>query len=322
MMQQSPLRAFLISTSTHDEINTSTIPDTFAMDFGDYIDKYTPIALGVFTIFFGLFGIYTRWANEAPTSPPPDSSNAQTVDLPQSLSKTPSDKTEALKIRILNHMNADHASSLSLFAQHYCKLPPLQAKTAKLTDIALDHMIISTSQSFTVSNRNVARNYIPITPPMSSFSEARERMVAMDNESLKGLGLSDITVTTYRLPRGYHWAVLFATTISFISFSRPELTDPRHGGFLYDFWSVNGCAPQLAQLAHTLQPYTFAAMVVIHTSEAVYLARTRLRKHGVKAGGALWYAWMVSCFLEGFGAFQRFDGIVEEKEEQKSMKKH
>ena len=292
------------------------------MDLGDYVDKYTPIVLGVGTILFGLFGIYTRWANEEQISPSSDTSTALQTTMPDVPSITPTDKTTALKTRILSHMNSDHAESLSLFAQHYCKIPPSQSKTAKLTDIELDHMIISTSQSFTVSNRNVARNYVPITPPMSSFSEARERMVAMNNESLNGLGLSDIKVTTYRFPRGYHWVVFFAVTISFISFSRPEFTSPEHGGFLYDFWSMNGYAPGLAALGHTLQPYTFVLMLVIHTTEAAYLARSRLRKHGVKAGSPLWYVWTISCFLEGFGAFQRFDAIVQEKKEEKKAKKH
>src|SRR2546423_8692196 len=124
-------------------------------------------------------------------------------------------------------MNSDHASSLTLFARHYCKLPAAQASTAKLTDIDLTHLIISTSTTFTYynTNRTTARNYIPITPPMSSLSEARERMVAMHNQALAGLGLSDISVTSDQPPQAPLHIFVFAISLwSWVSFCcRPNL---------------------------------------------------------------------------------------------------
>jgi hypothetical protein len=248
--------------------------------------------------------------------------------MPSASSSTdPTDPTtNALKTRIITHMNADHADSLSLFARHYCKLPTAQASTAKLTDIELTHLIISTSSTFTnyATNRTTARNYIPLTPPMSSFSEARKRLVAMHNESLAGLGMSEITVTRYEPPSSPLHLFVFALCLwSWLSFSyRPNLLPTAPVKAIYDFWSVGGYWPGLASLSYFLQPFAISVMLVIHSSEAVYLARTRLRKHQVKIGSRIWWSWVMSNFIEGAGALQRFDAIVRDKEEEKKRKQH
>jgi hypothetical protein len=223
-------------------------------------------------------------------------------------------------------MNADHADSLSLFARHYCKLPTAQASTAKLTDVELTHLIISTSSTFTnyATNRTTARNYIPLTPPMSSFSEARERLVAMHNESLAGLGMSEIVVIGYQPPNSPFHLFAFALCLwSWLSFSyRPNLLPTAPVKAVYGFWSVGGYWPGLASLCYFLQPFTISFMLATHISEAVYLARTRLRKHQVKTGSRIWWSWVISNFIEGVSAIQRFDAVVQDKEEEKKRKKH
>jgi hypothetical protein len=223
-------------------------------------------------------------------------------------------------------MNTDHADSLSFFARHYCKLPTAQASSAKLTDIELTHLIISTSSTFTnyATNRTTARNYITLTPPMSSFSEARERLVAMHNESLAGLGISGIAVTRYQLPRSPLHLFVFALCLwCWLSFCyRPNLLPTAPVKVIYNFWSVCGYWPGLASLSYSLQPFAISVMLVIHIFEAVYLVRTRLRKHQVKTGSRVWWSWVISNFIEGAGAIQRFDAVVQDKEEEKKRKKH
>jgi hypothetical protein len=256
------------------------------------------------------------------------SSSTTTSTMPSSSpSSDPTNPTtNAMKARIITHMNADHASSLSLFARHYCKLPARQSSTAKLTDIELTHLIISTSSPFNnyATNRTTARNYIALTPPMSSFSEARERMVAMQNEALAGLGLSDITVTYYQPPQSPLHIFVFAIALwSWISFChRPNLLPTAPVRQIYTFWSFGGYWPALASFAHLVQPLTITAMLIIHISEAIYLARTRLRKHQLQTGSVVWGSWVLSNLIEGVGAFQRFDAIVRDKEEEKKRKKH
>lgn len=243
-----------------------------------------------------------------------------------SLSSDPTDpQINALKTRIITHMNADHASSLDLFARYYCKLPARQSSTAKLTDIELSHLIISTTSSFTnyATNRTIARNYIPLSPPMASFSEARERMVAMHNEALDGLGFSDIVVTEYRPPQTPLHIVTFAVCLwTWISLCyRPNLLPTAPIKPVYAFWSVGGYWPALASFVYYIQPIPLAIMLVIHPTEAIYFARTRLRKHQVPTGSSVWWSWVISNFIEGVGAFQRLDALVQEKEDEKEQKK-
>jgi hypothetical protein len=242
-------------------------------------------------------------------------------------SSDPTDPTtNALKARIINHMNADHASSLSLFARYYCKLPARQSSTAKLTDIELTHLIISTTSTFNnyATNRTTARNYIPLTPPMSSFSEARERLVAMHNEALAGLDLSDVAVTEYQPPQTPLQIFIFAICLwTWISFCyRPNLLPTAPVKPIYAFWSLGGSWPALASFVHYIQPVPITVMVIIHSAEAIHLARTRLRKHQVPTGSWVWWSWVISNFIEGAGAFQRLDAIVRDKEDEKKRKKH
>lgn len=246
---------------------------------------------------------------------------------PSTPSSDPTDPaTNALKARIITHMNADHAASLSLFTRYYCKLPARQSSTAKLTDIELTHLIVSTTSTFNnyATNRTTARNYIPLTPPLSSFSEARERMVAMHNEALAGLDLSDVTVTEYQPPQTavhiFTFAICLWTWISFCY--RPNLLPTAPVKPIYAFWSLGGAWPALPSFMHYIQVVLITAMIIIHTAEAIHLARTRLRKHQVPAGSRVWWSWVISNFIEGVGAFQRFDAMVHGKEEEKKRRRH
>ena len=225
-------------------------------------------------------------------------------------------KTAAIKSRIIKHMNADHQASLTQYLEHYCKIPSRLASTAQLDDIELSYLIISSSNGQT-------RNLIPLSPPMASWSEARERMVVMHHEALTGLGLSDITVTEYRAPRNFHALVFGVCLWTYISFSRRANFLPGRDHFnLYPFWSVLGYLPSLAEFCYIVQPLIIVLMVAIHAVEATFMVRSRLRKHVVEVFSVLWWTWVGSSFIEGYGAFQRFDAIVKEKEDKKKAEKH
>lgn len=51
----------------------------------------------------------------------------------------------------------------------------------------------------------------------------------------------------------------------------------------------------------------------IHITEAYLLDKTKLRKHGVERGTEVWMMWMISCFIEGYGCFDRINKTVEKK---------
>lgn len=217
-------------------------------------------------------------------------------------------------------MNTDHADSLSLFLKHYNNLSPALASDPKLDTFTLHHMTIKSSYGRTI---------IPFSPPLSSYVEARQRMVDMNSEALTGLGLSSIKISEYVPPQAFWQIAMFGLfLICFVSFSPlgsadlgPDAPHSRVN-LLYMFWSLGGLVPGLSYFAHDLAMYTFGFMVVVHGCEAFYFARSRLRKHQVKMGTLIWWQWMLSCFIEGFVSFVRFDGMVRGQEEEEKTKKH
>jgi hypothetical protein len=54
-------------------------------------------------------------------------------------------------------------------------------------------------------------------------------------------------------------------------------------------------------------------MLAIHFTEAFLLDRTRLRKYGVARGSSLWWKWIASVFIEGWGCWDRIAAEVKRK---------
>jgi hypothetical protein len=217
-------------------------------------------------------------------------------------------------------MNTDHTESLSLFLQYYNKLSTSLAARPQLDEFTLDHMTVKSSYG---------RSLIPLDPPLNGYGEARERMVRMNAEALKGLGLSDIKVTEYVPPKmGWQLGMFGLCLVAFVSFSpfgSPDLGREAANSrvnLLYLFWSVGGLVPGLSFFAHDLAIYLFVFMCVIHGGEASWLAYSRLSKHQVPAFTLVWWQWVLSCFIEGLGSFIRFDQMITQKEEEKAKKKH
>ena len=210
-----------------------------------------------------------------------------------------------MKKRIITHMNADHRDSLRLFLEHYNKVPSKLAADARLEDVELGHLILQSK---------AGRLYIPLDPPMKSWSEARERMVQMHHTALKSLDRSDIVVTKFLPPATPVQVMIFAAVCaSFAAFSR-------RANFTKDSMLdqlVLHQYPGFERFCFTLQPYVIVFMVGLHSIEAVFMERTRLRKYNVERGSTLWWKWMVSCFLEGLFSFKRFDSLVKTEEDKK-----
>lgn len=164
---------------------------------------------------------------------------------------------------------------------------------------------------------NGKRYSIPLDPPMTDWKEARERMVRMDREAVTGLGRSDITVKEYRPPKGFHAVVFFASLATFLTlFTRRNLVP---GSLLYEYLLRH--VPSFATFLYKIQPLVFYPMLAIHLSEAFYMGTTRLSKHSIPRLSRLWWTWLVSNFIEGYGAFQRLDRIVNEKRAEKEKQK-
>ena len=219
------------------------------------------------------------------------------------------DADAAAKQRILSHMNSEHQDSLQRYLEHYSDVSSFSGRNAKLTDITFNSMTILTS---------TGSRTIPIDPPLTSWSQARERVVAMDAEATAGLHRSNVTVKKYKKPKGF-WAVVFvASACTFVVFSRRSNFQP--GSFLYD--NVLKHAPAFAQWCYKIQPLVIYPMIAIHGVETFHMQKSRLEKHNVPFFSKLWWKWVLSTFVEGVGAFIRFDRIVKEEQEKQEKAKH
>jgi hypothetical protein len=229
----------------------------------------------------------------------------------------PKDLT-ALRIRIITHMNKDHARSLQLYARHYNHLPASEVRIApKLTEIAPNYLILTTSQP-------QHRLLIPLEPPLpNDLSGARERLVGMHQSCLTALNLSDVVITTYRPPtKWWEYAAGIMVFLILLTFPFRSQIHPNSNSPISKIWSVGGLAPWLAKLAHAVSWWVLPMVWVIHVGEVVGCMLPRLRRYGVETGSAVWWGWVVDCFLEGGGAWLRFDRLVAEKEAKKAQEKH
>lgn len=216
----------------------------------------------------------------------------------------------AAKVRIITHMNADHQDSLINYLQHYAHLSSFSARNAQLVDISFESLVISSTPG--------TKHRILITPPLTAWSEARPRVVAMNAEAVKGLGKSNITVKKYKGPRSFMTVVMVVCVCTYLAFSRRSNFLP--GSALYD--TLLKYVPHLAKFCLQIHPMVLYPMIAIHAGEAIYMERSRLQKHTVPMFSLLWWKWMVSTFAEGFGALVRFDEVIRDEEQRRQKAQH
>ncbi len=223
-----------------------------------------------------------------------------------------SEKDAAARTRIITHMNADHQDSISRYLQYYHCVSSFGSRNAVLSDIDFASMTILPSP-------NSERVYrVAMSPPMTSWSEARPRVVEMDTEATAALGRSTVTVKEYVRPRGLMAVVWIVVFVTFLAFSRRANFRP--GSWCYD--GLLSYVPSFGNFCWRIQPLVFYPMVVLHAAEATYMERTRLQRHTVKVFGRVWWMWISSTFVEGIGAFLRFDEVVREEEQRKAKARH
>lgn len=153
---------------------------------------------------------------------------------------------------------------------------------------------------------------------MTSWADARGKLVALDATATAGLNRSKITVKKYVKPTGFMAVIHFLVVSTFAVFCRPANFEP--GSWLYDYVWVY--IPGFARSRHWMQLLLLFFMFGVHGVEALWMIKGRLRKHTVPTFSKLWCAWVLSCFFEGAGSFVRFDKIVEEETRRKEKLKH
>ena len=224
----------------------------------------------------------------------------------------------AIKQRVINHMNTDHQDSLIRYLEHYHHLSSFTARHATLNNITLSSLEIHLPPPFPGLG-SPSYFTIPITPNMNSWADARPKVVAMDHEAVVALQRSDVTIKSYVPPYGFMMVVMVACALTFICFANRGNFSP--GSLFYSMFKL-GSVPQFARFCYAIQPLLMAFMVVLHAGEAWWMITGRLRRHTVPTGSWLWWAWVGSTFIEGTGAFVRFDALVKREEERKAKAKH
>ncbi|KAF2268183.1 integral membrane protein-like protein [Lojkania enalia] len=214
------------------------------------------------------------------------------------------------KERIIKHMNADHQDSVRRYLEYAKELPPLTVRHAKMTDINLDRMTFEYGRK---------EEIIKFDPPLGSLREARERLVKLDQDCLKGLGRSDIRIAKYIPPytKPFHFVNFSVCLLTYLAFWRPANFKP--GSLLFDYLLFR--YPAFSSFCLTIQPYLFTIMCAIHAFESTQMVK-KLEKHNLLMDEGIWWAWVGSCFVEGVTSFWRLDGLIEDKTKEKGTKKH
>lgn len=174
-------------------------------------------------------------------------------------------KDAAAKERIITHMNNDHHDSVIRYLEYYHRLPGYKAYDGKISGISLEELV------FSCGNETYKT---AISPPMTSYREARERVVQMDKECIAGLRRSDITVAEYIQPHGLYLALFLIVSATFVSFSRRATFEP--DGFVATYVHHG-----FARFCWKIQPWVLYPMLMIHIAETVHMATGRLRSHSV-----------------------------------------
>lgn len=212
------------------------------------------------------------------------------------------------KQRIIAHMNKDHQDSLVRYLEYFGHLSSFTARNARLTEITLDHLVIST---------NGSSHTIPIRPPMASLSDARPRVVAMDAEAVAGLKRSDFTVKRYKGPTASQ-AIIWVLSVFLFALSSMK-SNFLPGSLAYDYmWRY---APGIGEWCLKLRVLALVVFLV-HLAEALYMAFFRSRKHSIPMCSTLWWKWTLSVLIGGFGEIIRFGEVVKEVEIQRMSAKH
>jgi hypothetical protein len=216
----------------------------------------------------------------------------------------------AAKERIMKHMNADHQKTLSYYLRNYHHLSTAAASSATMQDITLSSItLLASAKTYTV----------PIFPPLKSLGEARTRLIEMDIQSRTALNISCIEITEYIPPQSiFHRTIFGLCVFTMVVFATRAWIVPET--FFYD--KVLPWFPGGAEWFLWAVRMVFWPTIVLHTVEATMLDMTRLRKYGVDRGSGLWWKWMASAFMEGFGSFMRIDKAVKTKEIEAEKVKH
>ncbi|CCT68049.1 uncharacterized protein FFUJ_06805 [Fusarium fujikuroi IMI 58289] len=120
---------------------------------------------------------------------------------------------------------------------------------------------------------------------------------------------SPVKITEYARPRGITALVFGGAVFSYLCLAGVTLISENNA-----IWqTIDSISPGSAETFRWIVKTGVPPLIVIHSIEAVAFDRTRLMPHGVPRWGLLWWKWVLSCWIEGIGCWQRFASVVNAK---------
>ncbi|MCJ1331794.1 hypothetical protein MMC10_008486 [Thelotrema lepadinum] len=217
-----------------------------------------------------------------------------------------SPSSDPTKARIISHMNADHAPSLTRYLEAFTPTGPLGSRSPTLTDITLTSLVITSSA--TPFAKPISHT-IPLNPPMSSISEARPRLVELDLLATKKLGRSHSTVSRFTYPTFLGWGIIIGVVSGLVLFTDSSNFTPESVLGRTLFRPVPWARGVCERNNWTLWTVIFG----LHTAET-YILLGRLRKWNVPLFSGTWWAWVGCQFLEGMTGLKRYQAEAERVE--------
>ncbi|RPA77385.1 hypothetical protein BJ508DRAFT_417098 [Ascobolus immersus RN42] len=208
------------------------------------------------------------------------------------------------KTRIIEHMNNDHSSDISMYLQYYSKLPEAQADTGRMEDMTLDGMVFTSR----LSSGSTTTTHIPFKTPLTTAADARNVLVEMSGEAADGLGLSKVKLDSYLAPSpvGYFFGCAFLATLVIFATPEPFLAP---GKFVRETVLMGN-----ATIADVIREYHwiwFVLLLTTHMAEMALMTK-KMKRYRVKEKD-VWWKWVGTTLVVGFDSFSRLKAAVEAK---------
>ena len=210
---------------------------------------------------------------------------------------------EAMKARIIAHVNKDHTSSLSRYLEAFKQTSILAARAPILKDISLSSLTVQSSPTL-LSSPQV--HIVSLSPPMSSLSEARLRLVELDAEATEKMGLEKDTVTPFLPPSLLGTGLIVGVIAGMFLFTDGSYFAP--DSLLAR--TLFAPAPRAAHICERRHWLIWSIMMSLHFFET-WILLGRLRRWNVRLFSNIWWEWVICQFFEGIGCLRRFRGETE-----------
>ncbi|SCZ99379.1 BZ3500_MvSof-1268-A1-R1_Chr3-1g05980 [Microbotryum saponariae] len=200
--------------------------------------------------------------------------------------------------RIISHMNADHAPSLSHYLERFAHAPARVAALApRITEFSTDEMAIE----YGPQGKRSTWHYT-FDPPMYA-GQARKRLEAMHSEARKQLGLSDVTIDDVRLPTLTLVITLVFTLMQIFVLLAPNTTVINFLPWLKPL-VVRGlnaldCVPTADRVALGIKLALLGPLFGAHTLEIFFSLNPLLKRYNVESPTAR-ALYTILTFFGGF----------------------